>query len=222
MTTDRQVIDRLRALNPVLDDTALDLPDTSYTAFLDALETRRKPMSVETQTQTQTPTQAPRPHRSRRFVVALAAAAVAAVAIVVGIAIAGSDGGDDVAAAPPLEVAEQILGAHAAGGPLAMLAFFEPGYAELERPNQEVFQIFNETVDLAELRCEETRPGRVLCRTPTTNDFHGAAGIDPDVSWTFTFNEESEVIALAEVAAQVSQIREFNSAFTEAIGCRCR
>ena len=212
MTTERQVIQNLRALNPVHDEATLDLPDTSSAAFLDALEARRKPMSIETQTQTQTHTPGPSPNRRRNLVLALGAAAVVAVAIVIGVAVAGSDSGSEVAAAPPLVVAEQVMQAHIDGGPLAMLEYYEKDYADLDRPNQELWQFLNETIVGGEFRCEETRPLRVLCRTPTTNDFHGAGGIDPDVTWTISFNERSEVIGLAPVAAQVVDIREFNSA----------
>lgn len=218
MTTDHQVIEHLRALNPILDDLTLDLPDTSATAFLQALEqsavpaTRRKPMSVETETRLQSPR--PQPSRKRNLVIAFGAAAAVVVALAAGIAIVGSDGGGDVAAAPPLEVAEQILDAHASSGPIGMLQYFEPGFAAQVEDSQQVFQILNERIDRANSRCEETQPGRVLCRTPTTNEFHSAAGIDPDVTFTFTFNEKSQVVSLSETAAQVVKIREFNDAFT--------
>ena len=214
MKTERQVIEHLRSLNPVNDDAALDLPDTSYTAFLDSLETRRKPMSVETRPQTQTQVPTPKPSRRRTLALAIGAAAAVALAIVVGVAIAGSDSGSDVAAAPPLEVAEQMIEAHIAGGPVAMLQFLEPAYAELEGPDQEVWQIFNEHIVGGEYRCEQTRANRVLCRTPTTtNEFHGAAGIEPEVTWMITFNEESEVIDLQEFAIEANKIAEFNEAF---------
>ena len=215
MTTEHQVIQHLRDLNPVVEETTLDLPDTSPTAFLAALEraqTERMPMSVETTTRDMT--RATGPHRRRNLVLALGTAAVIVVAVVVGIAIAGSDSGEEVAATPPIQVAEQIMEAHIAGGPIAMLEFFESGYADIERPSQEVFQILNERIIDGEFRCEETRPGRVLRRTPTTNDFHSAGGIDPDVTWTFTFNEASEVVGLQGVAGQVGQIRDYNDAFT--------
>ena len=69
MTTERTVIQHLRALNPVLDEQALDLPDTSHTAFLDSLG--RKPMSTETRPRVQ----APRPQKEgrRNLVLALGA-----------------------------------------------------------------------------------------------------------------------------------------------------
>ena len=169
-------------------------------------------MSVQTEPRLETTR--PHPRRRRKLLLALGAAVVVVVAITAGVALVGSGDGDDVAAAPPLEVAEQILDAHAAGGPIAMLQFFEADFAALVEDSQQVFQRFNERIDRANSRCEETQPGRVLCRTPTTNDFHGAGGIDPDVTFTFTFNEKSEVIALSETASQVVKIREFNDAFT--------
>lgn len=218
MTAEHRVLQHLRELNPVVDETALVLPATSPTAFLEALkrsaapDARRKLMSVETTTRDTART--PTPGRRRNLVLALGTAAVVAIAIVVGIAIAGSDSGDEVAAAPPIQVAEQIMEAHIAGGPVTMLEFLEPAYADLERPEQEVFQIFNERIIGGQYSCEQTRANRVLCRTPTTNDYHGSGGFEPEVTWMITFNEKSEVIDLHQLALQAQKLTEFNEAFS--------
>ncbi|MBT8216327.1 MAG: hypothetical protein KJO17_05715, partial [Acidimicrobiia bacterium] len=62
MTTERRVLQHLRALNPITDERTIDLPETSSTAFLEAIETRRRIMSVRIER----PVEKPPKKRTRR------------------------------------------------------------------------------------------------------------------------------------------------------------
>lgn len=88
MTTEGTVLQQLRALNPISDEETIDLPDTSSTAFLDALQTRRGTMSVTTKRQVETKLK----ERARRRRVAVALSAVVIVAAAgAGIWLAGGE-----------------------------------------------------------------------------------------------------------------------------------
>ena len=91
MTTERQVLQKLRALNPITDERTIDLPETSSTAFLEALKTRRKPMSVTTER----PVEKVRKERTRRRNIALAfGVAVIVAAVGASLWLVGDEGSD--------------------------------------------------------------------------------------------------------------------------------
>ena len=207
MTTERRVLQHLRALNPITDERTIDLPDTSPTAFLEALETRRGIMSVTTER----PVEEVSKDRARRRNIALALGAAVIVAAVGVSALLVIDEGSDVVG--PRGVVEEVIDLQSRGKGLAALELATDEVADGARNFAEGLEAWNLRGELTE-PCEELSPNVFECVLIESNDFHAAGGLNPwEYHGTFTVNEADQISDLQHRIVEWGTIRPFNLRF---------
>ncbi len=177
-----QVINHLRALNPVTDEHTLDSPQMSSTAFLRSLDERRPTMSVLKQSGSTA---------NRFFRVRPALAFAIGLALVVALGAIGavliSDDGSDVAAPTSgLEAAEQYVALRTAGDTVATLELMTPAAVEEERNFMHALEAMN-IRGTQVMPCRENRSGDYECELAEENDFLQVVGLSP---WNATFTLE--------------------------------
>jgi len=207
VTTERQVLQQLRALNPITDERTIDLPETSSTAFLEALETRRKIMSVTTEQ----PVEKSPKERTRRRNIALALGAAVIVAAIGVSALLVTDDGSDVAS--PRAVVEEFIDLQSSGQIVASLELATDEMADRERDSYEGFEVWNSRSEQTE-PCQEISQSRFRCVTLDYDDFHGAGGLNPfENHTTFTVNEAGVISDVTTSLVDFPAISGFNLRF---------
>ncbi len=204
MTTENKVLQQLRALNPITDERTIDLPDTSSTAFLEALETRRGIMSVTTERPIE---KSPKERKRRRNIALALGAAVIVAAIGVSALLVTDDGPD---AGDQGTVVEEFIDRRSSGQRVASLELATAEFANSERDYQAGFEAWNARAELVE-PCEELPPKAFRCVLLETNDFFAAGGLGPwETRITISFNEANQI---SDLSFDVVDWDKYNSPF---------
>ncbi|MBT8202857.1 MAG: hypothetical protein KJO87_06090 [Acidimicrobiia bacterium] len=209
MTTERRVLQHLRALNPITDERTIDLPETSSTAFLEAIETRRRIMSVRIER----PVEKPPKKRTRRRNSALAlGAAVIVAAVGVSAWLIGDEPSD---VGTPLSVAEKFIEAGLTGGGSEGLHLLTPQFLEEQQDFQNAFAAWNDRYERVG-PCEENPLTQMIrCVVLHHTDFHAAGGLSPfEQTMDFVVNDAGQIGDIRfSVEGWFTKIAPFNSSF---------
>lgn len=207
MTTESQVLQELRSLNPIIDEQTVPLPETSSTAFLATL--RRQPMTAPSDRRSERATGSPRGRRS----LALAAALVAIVAAV-GVTAWLADDESSGVAATPLGVAEEFIELRSRGDLTAALELMTDELAEQERDFFEGLEVWNIRGKLV-AACRELSVVQVGCTLSEEDDFHAAGGVTPfSTNLRLTVNDAGLISSAAIGVTQWgTTLQPFNNRF---------
>lgn len=205
MTIQDPTLAQLRNANPVISDSPVSLPETSATAFLETLETRRDLMITKDQ-----PTTGSQGTR-RNLAFSLGLAAV--VAVIGAIAWLASSGDEQDIGTDPETVVQEFLDRRASGDMNGALDLMTPELAERERDFFEGLGAWNSRGE-QEVPCRPLTSFQLGCVLSEVNDFHAAGGLTPyATNLRLTVNADGLVSGSAIGISEWSILQTFNNRF---------